>query len=272
MRSPVLLSLLSITAVSLTAIPTPSHAELKIVGGRAVGSSELEAKTTVALLTITPQGVGTCTASILASDILVTAAHCVTDGFGRAYPAKQLRIIFHTNVDLGIDDNRPATGVKVNPKWNGGSLNGKDQGDIAIVHFKGGLPSGYQSAKLLPSSQSLKKGESVTLAGYGVTQMTPFGGTGSGVLRKVDNVKISNPKFAKTEVLLDQRQGRGACHGDSGGPAFVKRNNVVYLWGVTNRGYPPTGPDDCKQYSIYTRIQGHASFVNQSVSDLRKAQ
>ena len=83
------------------------------------------------------------------------------------------------------------------------------------------------------------------------------------------DVKISDAKFAKTEVLLDQRQGRGACHGDSGGPAEVLKNGVKYLWGVTNRGYPETGPDDCAQFSIYTKITAHQSFINTATAQLR---
>lgn len=256
------LSLLSSFSLTL------SSAQAWIIGGDLVSSDDQEAKTTVALLTITPQGVGTCTASIIAKDLLVTAAHCVTDEFGRVYVGQRLRIVFNKSIEDGIDGNRVSVAARVPAGWKGMFSSGKDQSDIAVVHFKGGLPNGFKPAVLLPASRPLQNGQTVTLAGYGVTQMDPSGGSGSGILRKVD-VKISNAKFAKTEVLLDQRQGRGACHGDSGGPAEIVRNGVKYLWGVTNRGYPETGPDDCAQFSIYTRITAHQSFINTAAAQLR---
>ena len=46
-------------------------------------------------------------------------------------------------------------------------------------------------------------------------------------------------------MILDQEDGSGACHGDSGGPAFFEKDGKTYLLGVTNRSYPDGAPDDC---------------------------
>ncbi len=240
-----------------------------IVGGEEVEASDYYSQTTVALLTRTARGGSICTASIIADDLLVTAAHCVSDIFGRALSASSHRIIFNADVDHASDsDVRLVDGVKVNPNYKGSAGSGKDQSDIAIVHFVGGIPSGFKIASLLPTSLKLKKGQTVTLAGYGVTTMEN-GGDGAGVLRKVDT-KIATPAFGKTEVLIDQRGGHGACHGDSGGPASVTVGSKIYLFGVTNRGYPENAPDDCKQFSVYTNINAHKSFVSQAAAELRK--
>ena len=91
--------------------------------------------------------------------------------------------------------------------------------------------------------------------------------TGAGTLRVVD-VSISDAKYSKTEVLLDQTQGKGACHGDSGGPAFIKTKENLKLWGVTSRG-SGSGENDCSGYSIYTRINSYTRWINSTVVDLR---
>lgn len=262
--------ILSATPIALQLLTLqPATASQYIVGGVDVGSGDYYAKTTVALLTRTAQGGSICTASIIAKDLLVTAAHCVTDMFGRTLSPSAHRIAFTANVDNANPSGfRAVDGVKVHPSYRGVSGSGKDQGDIAIVHFNGGLPSGFMISTLLPSSSSLKNGQVATLAGFGVTTMAG-GGEGAGLLRKV-NTKIFNAKFGKTEVLLDQRGGRGACHGDSGGPATVSISGKIYLFGVTNRGYPENAPDDCKQFSVYTNINAHRAFVNGSAQELRK--
>lgn len=247
----------------------PSFAEFDIIGGDEVKLGDYYSRTTVALITRTARGSGICTASIIAKDLLVTAAHCVTDVFGRVLPPQSHRIVFHSSVDESSEgDLRAVDGVKVHSTWKGSLSRGKDQGDIAVVHFLGGLPAGFEIATLLPTSKKLKNNQTVTLAGYGVTTMEG-GGSGAGVLRRVDT-KISIANFGKTEVLLDQRLGRGACHGDSGGPASITLSGKIYLFGVTNRGYPETGPDDCKQFSVYTNINAHRTFVSQASQELRK--
>ena len=256
--------------IALHVVILKPAAAFEIVGGDEVVAGEYYSQTTVALLTRSARGTGLCTASIIAKDLLVTAAHCVTDSFGRLVAVQNHRIVFSRDVEhAGAADLRVVDGVKVHSTWKGSLSKGKDQGDIAIVHFNGGLPSGFAVAQLLPTSQKLKTGQLVTLSGYGVTTMDPTKEDGSGLLRKV-NITISNATFAKTEILLDQRGGRGACHGDSGGPATIQLGGKNYLFGVTNRGYPENAPDDCKQFSIYTNINAHRSFVNQAAAELRK--
>ncbi len=253
----------SIVSVSLAFGSSPD-----IVGGVEVLEADGEAASTVGLVTRTPQGTGLCTASILASDILVTAAHCVSESHGQATHPSNVRVLFGKNLNGKNVKVQLVTGVKVHPKWKGDFSRGVDQGDIAILRFSGGLPAEYRTAKLLPSKTSLQRGGTALLIGYGVSHMDENGGTGAGILRKVDAV-IDSPRFGKTEVLLDQRNGRGACHGDSGGPAFIRdRAGNLLLWGVTNRADPETA-GDCSEGSVYTRITAHSSFIQSTIKELR---
>jgi secreted trypsin-like serine protease len=259
------------TAVLTTVLSISAFADVRstfdtlrdyIVGGQVVAPGDIIASTTVMIT----DGNFICTGSIIAQDIVVTAAHCT------AAKTEDLRIVFSPQMpdDLTTvtDTVHNIYGFVANPGWKGENSTGPDQHDIAIIRFQGALPSGYAPAQLLPPTTPLIKGETVTLAGYGITDAQSQ--AGAGTLRKVDVQFLR--KLGTTEEILNQADGEGACHGDSGGPAFVTVNGQLLLWGVTNRGYPDNAPDDCVHESVYTRITAYQDWVNQAAQQLRQIQ
>jgi secreted trypsin-like serine protease len=265
-RKPVLI--FSALVLSLSAQLAHAGTEsTNIIGGTTVSSGSTDGASTVALVITVTKGQAICTGSLLAADIIVTAAHCVTSDTGGTVPAKNIAIVFGQDIRASSRIVVRASGVMKNSKYNPRS-GGNDQNDIAIINFAGGLPSGYQKATLLSSKSSIATGSSAVLIGYGVNTMAA-GGSGEGILREV-TVQVADGNFARTEILLDQRNQKGACHGDSGGPAFARDSSgQLLLWGVTNRGNPDTAPDDCAHYSVYTRISAQAAFVNSASRNLR---
>jgi len=237
-----------------------------IIGGSTVSTTNPDGASVVAIVIQLSGGQAICTGSLLADDILVTAAHCVTGEDGKTVTAKQLTLVFGNDIRSSKRILVKATGVQRHPGYDP-ERGGKDQNDIAVIRFGGGLPKGYLKATLLSSSSTIPKGASAVLIGYGVNTMSG-GGSGEGVLREV-TVQVADGKFAKTEILLDQRNHKGACHGDSGGPAYARSKGKLLLWGVTNRGDPVNAPDDCAHYSVYTRITAQSSFINSASRTLR---
>jgi secreted trypsin-like serine protease len=228
-----------------------------IIGGNTVSASDPVAASTVALVMVDPdQEVSLCSGSILAENLVLTAAHCVAD------PKSIVRIVFGTKFNPeDLKNSVEADAFAPHPQYNPKKMT-QDQNDVGVVFFRGGLPEGYEPAQLLTQSNTLSKGTKVELAGYGITQAESQ--KGSGVLRKAE-VSISNPEFGKTEVILDQTQGEGACHGDSGGPAFVKIGATNYLWGVTSRAYPNNAGDDCAHEVVYTKIASQLGFIESAM-------
>lgn len=240
---------------------TESQMDDLIIGGRTATRKDEVTFTTVSLID-TEQG-SLCTASILSETIAVTAAHCVE---GRV---EAMKLSFGINVSK--NRFRQVQEVAVPELWQRKNHHGYDEsvrdvnldaehdtGDIALVKFSGGLPPGYRPAAVM-GNHKLVDGETVTLAGYGITNGSRD--TGAGRLRLVDT-QIKNANFSRSEVSIDQSHGKGACHGDSGGPAFITSPNGGYqLWGITSRGQGGP-PDDCNGFAIYTKIKSYSKWIN----------
>lgn len=228
-----------------------------IIGGIEVDEGDPIAATTVALINRAAQGASICTGSIVANDLIVTAGHCVGPS------AANMRIAFKLDVtDPGI--SVPVQAFVRHSAYNKGRAD-QDMNDIALVRFEGGLPRGFAIATVLDDARALSPGTPVTLAGYGITDAGTHAGAGS--LRKTD-VTVARA-WGRTEIRVDQTQGRGACHGDSGGPAFVLSDGEYRLFGVTSRG-PSDQVDDCATEGIYTNLLAHKAFLRKAATQLRR--
>lgn len=233
-----------------------------IIGGTPVQSDSVIAHSTVALYMVSESAL--CTGSIISPNWIVTAAHCVTDENGQAASPDDVSVFY------GLDVMHPTTlspnvqKVIVYPGYVTQSNDPTDEGDIALVQIEGNLPGGFTPIPILKNRSDLKAGETVTLAGHGITDASSQ--SGAGLLREVSGIKILNPMLGTTEVVLDQSEGRGACHGDSGGPGYlVDSSGNYYLWGVTDRGYPDNAPDDCMHQAVYTNVLAYLDWIKQSV-------
>jgi secreted trypsin-like serine protease len=198
---------------------------------------------------------------LIAKNMALTAAHCVDQG------TDGMVVIFGTDIQADARDAVQVIGAEIQPAWSQAHPDDQDMGDIAVVRFASDAPESFKPAHLASKKMSLKAGDTVTLAGYGITRANSQKGVG--VLRKVD-VKVLNPSLGETEMVLDQSDGSGACHGDSGGPAFLVKDGKTYLVGVTNRSYPDTAVDDCKHQVVYTKVMPYRSWIADSEKELKR--
>ena len=143
-------------------------------------------------------------------------------------------------------------------KFNSDVDDVKDWGDLTLIHMQGKIPAGYHASNILASTYQFKKGDTITLAGYGMTSKADS--ASAGTLRQVD-VTVSEPAWGTTEILFDQTNGKGACHGDSGGPAYVKNaDGTLSLFGVTSRGVHDDS-DSCVQFAAYSNVQFYRDWM-----------
>jgi hypothetical protein len=238
--------------------PAKSERLSGIIGGITPGPDHAITKSVVLLYTRDPdekdpkkaevESQGHCTATLLSSEYALTAAHCIENvkdhslflAFGNKFsPKNPQRFII-----AALSDHTRSEVLTNIPPTNAH--------DIAVVKFAGGLPPGYQPVRILPDAyvNNLKVGGVTTIAGFGIDNLEE----GNVDTLRFTDVYIANPRLSATDVLLDQTKGKGACKGDSGGPAFFYIGGKFYLWGVASHGSEISGKpsDGCDHYVVYT--------------------
>jgi secreted trypsin-like serine protease len=271
------LCLLALLAASACNMAQQASVHAPIVGGREVSADEEYAARTVLLVIRQPTGGSSiCTGSIVASDLILTAAHCLMDEEGNGLAIK---VVFNTqNMRTGpVRDVRDAVGFTINGDFILNSMIGaEERGDLGLVRFEGGLPAAAKINRVLENDQEFQVGQQAILAGFGRDTIDPAAVvSGSGVLRVAATVPVLRISTNKSEVVFDQSTlpgGYGACQGDSGGPAWTRgADGELRLFGVTSRG-ESAGPGACAVTGIYTDLRKHAEWLRQASSDLRTPQ
>lgn len=235
--------------------------DLKIVGGTLVSDSSKDPArvSTVALTNDSgfARGKSFCTSVLIEKDILLTAAHCVTEENGSTTTAKMLAV-FSTVVGTSKDDVRNVEKIVANPDYqyklleDGIDPEKNPMNDIAVIKLESEAPSTHTPVKLVSSSENYAEHQTIVLAGYGVTETRSIGNTGT--LREVkatienDHTKgnvliVKGPELGSTAIVTNedgttvkQPANGGACAGDSGGPAYFKNGKGWFVAGVTSYG------------------------------------
>ncbi len=225
-----------------------------IVNGRAVLKSDVAGQSVAALIAQTESGQALCTGSIVSEDTILTAAHCVD------HDPQQLTVVFGLNLYPDTaSETRDVTGFTQNPRWLKSTARGR--GDLALVHFKGGLPEGYQPVELAGKNLELSPGTEVTMLGYGVTEGTAH--LGSGVLRMTTTTVLE--QVSPTELLTDGRES-SVCFGDSGGPAFSLIDDHWVQWGVASSVLNKS----CDRASVHTSVVSYVRWISAAAKKLRE--
>jgi secreted trypsin-like serine protease len=237
-----------------------------IINGTPVRKSERIYKMTARVL-ILRQDIWypVCTASIIADDLILTAAHCLnwsnSDEVRVAFDAQPLSFSMQNNPKSRVDVLAKFQTVAVeefviHPLYEKSEYNH----DMALLKLKGTIPKGFFSVPLLPQADlemlSPKRKYQVTLAGFGMIDEDPQ--TESKILRKT---KVS-ARFNELLFVTDQTEGTGGCHGDSGGPAYFEIKGRLFLVGVTHG--PKVENPDCHHEGVWGNPSYERAFLNES--------
>ncbi len=165
---------------------------------------------------------GFCTAIVIGSKAVLTAAHCVP-------PGADLRIHFRDGT--GAPVLLPVASVARHPGYRADAIARRQRSiDLAVVSLSHALPASFQAAEI-GEPGPVASGTPFRIAGFGLTREGEA--ASSGHLREA----ALAARMPLSDVLLwaddPRRQGAGACTGDSGGPVAAASAEVVVamtLW------------------------------------------
>jgi len=195
-----------------------------------------------------------CTGTLISSDVILTAGHCV-EGFGpSAYT-----VYFGNN--LSSSDMRYVSEVKLHPHYNAQTITN----DIAMLRLSSAPPAGVEPVPYLPHSMGIMQADldnPLEFVGFGQTE-TYSTGVKLTVTNDLDWICttpggcIVGAGYGASEntICEDQSPG-GPCHGDSGGPAFVVRSGQEYVAGVTSYG-----DQYCQYFGCSTKVDEFEDFI-----------
>lgn len=196
-----------------------------------------------------------CTATAIARDLLLTAAHCVQPGAdykladtwsGRTATLKDIaRIEHHPQFDLKRLFAHLATA------------------DVALAKLPQPLPAIIAPVPLDDGTRLVAAGDIFVVAGYGVT-VRGDGRTG-GTVRAATLVATGKPNTLQLRLVdprtNDARPGLGACAGDSGAPAFRDDGGDLAIVGVVSWSTGPNLSAGCGGLTGVTPLVRYRAWI-----------
>ena len=219
-------------------------------------------------------GGATCGGSIISSNWVLTAAHCIF----LTNPPKQPKDL---QIGVGITDLRqttkdsliPVAKIITHPEYSTSSKGTFN--DIALIQTTASLlrnVNGVQTAiiKLPQNEQNFNPGTAALASGFGDTDK--WGGHSSEVLKAVDVSILSgdkcNQNWWNQEMHIcagNLAGGQDICEGDSGGPLVVKQSGGNVVIGMPSWMYrtnPVCGA--ANEPTGYTKISHYISWIQQN--------
>jgi V8-like Glu-specific endopeptidase len=190
---------------------------------------------------------GICSATLIGSRTLLTAAHCVdTARSVLAHNAPS-----DSQIQFGGNTYR-ALRWSTHPGWN---PNGQDlRNDIATI-FLDRAPTNVTPKPWNSQTMQGSQGRSIRALGYGNTAP----GSGNGTRRQVN---LTVAQLTSQLIFMGDNQSKGICQGDSGGPTFL-----TFPDGVERQvGVHSFTTSQACTFGADTRVDAFVSFVQTNLA------
>lgn len=244
-------------------VAKPNPRASRIVGGQEVvpHTHQYQVYLLMQLLIFT----SSCGGSIIANNVVLSAAHCFSNARSATIiaGAHNVQVVESTQQRRNVD----ASGFRVHPDYNRVNV----LNDIATII----VPTPFvrdayvQPVNFAPANAPSFVGYTAQSTGWG---RVADGQTGSDFLRGVTNTIIDNAICAETYgdvsinpdvICIDTTGGRGVCQGDSGGPLTVNENGSRLQVGIVSFGHS-SGCESGFPH-VFERISSHRNWLSNNM-------
>nr|WP_284694122.1 trypsin-like serine protease [Rhodoplanes serenus] len=202
-----------------------------------------------------------CTGTVLAPTLVLTAAHCVQPG------ADYKLVSFDAARRPTLLD---VAAVLRHPGFDMAALLGhRATADVALLHATAPLPAPFVAAPL-GRTDAIAVGDPVTVVGLGVAVRGD--GRSGGTARMATLAATGRPGSLQLRLVDPaaggERPGRGACTGDSGAPAFRDENGRAAVAGVVSWSTGPKLAAGCGGLTGVTPLVRYRAWIVDSAQRL----
>ncbi len=184
-----------------------------IVGGSWVSTHHSLAE---ALVKVSSNSSGSCTATVIGIRHILTAAHCLKN------IADPLSIRIGTGITGEVDSRIRIKAFRIHPQYQGlDNLEMNDSSpaglyDVALLLAEDNLPESLRPVGFA-QSKDLMPGKEAYVAGFGAY------GEGDYLPRPLTAARTRLAALApeRSEIQIESSSESGPCYGDSGGPLFI---------------------------------------------------
>lgn len=254
-----------------------STANSGIIGGSRVTDRQTQAARSVVLVELINRfgfALGFCSATLIAPNTVLTAAHCFDEKNIKGLAG--FNVVFTNNYEMYLrDTSRKGLRWARHPKYN--STKTYDH-DIAVAVFEGGLPDGYLPVNIDTNKGANYSRKNVYVYGYGRSQdytgrpgedlAAHTGDLHRGVMQIESNYNRFPDRY-----WLNSAIPVFICQGDSGGPQFFHEQGVLKIIGVNSAVYGrklPNGQNSCKGTAQATKVAPFADWIKKSRLELMR--
>ncbi|MFN0248859.1 MAG: S1 family peptidase [Kofleriaceae bacterium] len=195
------------------------------------GSSATETDAAVVALHYSTANVPLCTGVLVASSVILTAAHCIAPVAGPLNAP--------SSIELDGGARVPTTWVEVHPDFERHDL----EADLALVGLA--WPVDVAPMPLVEHVDASWIGRSLRWVGYGASEPGGLAGLGTKRFANVPVASVGDTKLTSVAA---------SCNGDSGGAVVDESTSTLV-------GIISSGTGGCNAFSRATRVDAHAAWI-----------
>jgi secreted trypsin-like serine protease len=224
-------------------------ASFAMVGGAAPAGEYARA----AVMIVGSRG-NSCTGTLIARDLVLTAAHCVPPGSD--YKLVQFDAARQPSL-------RDISRVERHPQFSQQTFdNHRATADVALIKLASPVQNPAQ-ASLFSGTFAVAPGDRFAIAGYGLTERG--NGKSGGTLRAANLVATGKPGNLQIRLVdpaaKGERAGLGACTGDSGAPVFQDKDGRFAIIGVISWSTGPNNTEGCGGLTGVTPLSLYRNWI-----------